>query len=599
MALPLCNPSPRQSIFKRTLPLYIHIYTYIQPCSPSASATASTASNHACVGIAWRNAEPIGLHPCIASLSLQPPGLMRSIIASIIPDQDDGEGYAWVTFQSQQLDGFSNEAELPGAETVPDEPVPPVGRCLRPTRTVTDSMEQELLSQLTVLDEVPVPATSVAEAGKAAKVVNPKHQLSIQTAMAMSTAKPNSASVPDNLEVEVAQELGEPAEGAPSAPPSAQPEPSAQPSAQLVQADGVQHPGKPGKLECEAEGPLESHEPPTLPDSFAARSSAERCKGPKVVKSMAESFLFEEDCFETLFQEEGEDKVLKIYDAITSDTFSTSFSGVEAAGTAVNCLRQAWSNKTGMALQPTAATYQIEWNRDCVAELLPHCKKYATCLFRNIAQFYRAELKEIVERLLQQPQMAVEVLAPLLVNKRAMKLEAWCETHERVCSLRTCRRHLAGTSCRPWSRKGVGLGSGDPEILYTLAWIGLRLMLEDTEIVSENVKTVGAAGLGSFVASAARADNEGDENPVMDAGLGNLFLRFLAPMYHLETTVLDPSMIGDPFSRDREFVKMYHKVKVLSRLSPISRFQKRFYRACAWSWQSLLMKISSGFGIFS
>ena len=124
--------------------------------------------------------------------------------------------------------------------------------------------------------------------------------------------------------------------------------------------------------------------------------------------------------------------------------------------------------------------------------------------------------------------------------------------------------------------------------MYTLAWLGLRLVLEDAEVISEHVRTIGSAGLSAFASSAADEVPEGAASGVTDAGIGNLLLRFLSPMYFLETTILDPSMLGDPFSREREFVKMYHKGKVLSRLSPISRFQKRFYRACNWSWKSFL-----------
>ena len=47
--------------------------------------------------------------------------------------------------------------------------------------------------------------------------------------------------------------------------------------------------------------------PPEVPDSFRVRDPAERNTGAKVVNSMAESFLFEQDCFDTLLEEEGED----------------------------------------------------------------------------------------------------------------------------------------------------------------------------------------------------------------------------------------------------------------------------------------------------
>ena len=121
-----------------------------------------------------------------------------------------------------------------------------------------------------------------------------------------------------------------------------------------------------------------------------------------------------------------------------------------------------------------------------------------------------------------------------------------------------------------------------------MAWIGLRLMLEESEVLSENVRSAGGLGMTAFAGSSASSSTSLEQPGVNDAGLGNLLLRFLAPIYHMDTTILDPTMLGDPFSREREFVKMRHRVKVLSQLSPITRFQKRFYRACCWSWESIM-----------
>ena len=314
-----------------------------------------------------------------------------------------------------------------------------------------------------------------------------------------------------------------------------------------------------------------------LPRSFFVDPNRSR----KVVRSLAEAFMFESDCIETIWDEDGDEAVHKLMDAMQDDTMSTAFSGIEAAGTAMQCLRRALSDLTGQDVPKQKVHHQIEWNKDCQSELVPLAKLEGTCVFPNIATFFRNELESTVEACLQKPAMAVEVLGPLISERKAMKLDAHCLTHNRVCSLRHSKRHVAGTSCKPWSKKGSGLGAADPEIVFTLAWIGLVLMLEDDEVLSENVRSQGGAGAGAGVSSSA-------SRPVVDAGLGNLLLRFLSPMYHLETTVLDPSMIGEPFSREREFVKMRHKAKCLSTCSPISQFQKRFFRMCQWSWKSAL-----------
>lgn len=312
-----------------------------------------------------------------------------------------------------------------------------------------------------------------------------------------------------------------------------------------------------------------------LPSSFQIDPHRNR----KVVTTMAESFMFEQDCLETILEEDGEEKVLSIYDAMCEDTMSTAFSGIEAASTAANMLRQAWSARLGVPFQRQPMTFMIEWNQQCINELLPMAQKHGICLFTNVASFYSDELKPTIDDLMQNPSMAVEVLAPVLSANKAMKLSAFCATHGKECTIHSSARHIAGTSCKPWSRKGANMGQADPEMLFTLAWIGLMIALQCGEIISENVKTQGS--------SSSCSDNPAS---VQDAGLGNLLLRFLSPFYFMERVVLSPKMLGDPFQREREFVKMVHRMKAPEVISPLSRFCKRFFRICQWSWKSVLFE---------
>ena len=339
-------------------------------------------------------------------------------------------------------------------------------------------------------------------------------------------------------------------------------------SQQDGQHHAVNHAGKQDDLQDEHEQDSRVQ----LPDSFQVSPNRDR----KVVKTMAESFMFENDCLETLWDEDGEDKIHSIIDALQTDTMSTSFSGIEAAGTSMQILRKSLADLTGIDIPRQRFLYQVEWNQECQQELLGLAVEHDCCLFPNIASFYRDELQSTVDACLKNPAMTVEVLGPLISEKKAMKLDAPCLTHGKNCTMKHSKRHVAGTSCKPWSVKGSGLAAADPEIVFTMAWLGLRIMLEDDEVLSENVKSPSSTSTSS-----------GDSS-VVDAGLGNLLLRFLSPLYHMETTVLDPSMIGDPFSRQREFVKMRHKVKCVCQLSPMSAFNKRFFRLCQWSWKSYL-----------
>lgn len=64
----------------------------------------------------------------------------------------------------------------------------------------------------------------------------------------------------------------------------------------------------------------------------------------------------------------------------------------------------------------------------------------------------------------------------------------------------------------------------------------------------------------------------------------------------MEKVVLSPYMIGAPIHRDREFVKLVHKQKAAGVVSPLSRFCKRFFRLCQWSWKSVILR-PSDFGL--
>ena len=323
-----------------------------------------------------------------------------------------------------------------------------------------------------------------------------------------------------------------------------------------------------------------SPERPTLelPEAFRVNEKRDR----KIVTSMAESALFFEDCLSTLVSEEDELKLGRLFDALQEDSMSTAFSGVEAAASAMHWLRHSWGKVAGGDFGVQKVLHQIEWNEACCQELLPMATQNDTCLFQNIQMFFRDELQDTIEKLLKKPHLASEVLGPLLSQKRAMKREAYCLTHKRICCLKPAKRHVAGTSCKPYSRKGSGLSQMDPETIFTLAWIGLRLELQEAIVISENVKTTG----GPTIASVAKGDGS-QPLSVFDAGLGNLIIRFLSEHYWMEVTILDPSLLGFPFSREREFIVMRHKVKCLPQISPLSRFQRRFYRACDWSWKQI------------
>lgn len=131
-----------------------------------------------------------------------------------------------------------------------------------------------------------------------------------------------------------------------------------------------------------------------------------------------------------------------------------------------------------------------------------------------------------------------------------------CHTNGKRCTIRSARMNVAGTSCTAHSSIGNRMVFEDVTVLAALAWVGLRLMLNEIVILHENVS--------SF--------------PVW-------FLRyFLVDVYWLESTILHPWLHGWAVRRERRYTVMRHRVFSLAEISPLSRFLKHFDRVCKWSW---------------
>ncbi|CAJ1394904.1 unnamed protein product [Effrenium voratum] len=179
-------------------------------------------------------------------------------------------------------------------------------------------------------------------------------------------------------------------------------------------------------------------------------------------------------------------------DWLEDATHSSAFSGIAAPETALlgfHHALQARLPKRKVAL-PKLLSF-CEWNTECQAELetLACGIEQNTCIFTDIAQFFRPELYEVLEELKKKPSMAVEVLSPLLAAQSAMRRKAHCARHSKLCFIGTARMHTAGSSCTAHSKQGKQLGLADPNVLHLLAWIGLRLEVQEYEISLENVES--------------------------------------------------------------------------------------------------------------
>ena len=102
--------------------------------------------------------------------------------------------------------------------------------------------------------------------------------------------------------------------------------------------------------------------------------------------------------------------------------------------------------------------------------------------------FWNDDVQKVIKQLSSRPELAMDVLSKAIMENKAVKLEAWCHRHGKQCKLQTAKRHLAGTICIAFSRRGSGLGVSDPTILPTLSWCALRRRCQEASVIQENVR---------------------------------------------------------------------------------------------------------------
>ena len=149
-----------------------------------------------------------------------------------------------------------------------------------------------------------------------------------------------------------------------------------------------------------------------------------------------------------------------------------------------------------------------------------------TCVFADVAAFFTPQVKEVVAELYKKPSFAVEVLAPLICNRQAVSRRAWCVRHKQNCYYKTAHKHTAGSSCTAHSKQGKQRSLADKNVIHLLAWIAMRLEVQEAEIDLENVE--------SFPTS------------MLD--------RFLGALYYIEAQVLDPRLFGFLFLSAQVFL---------------------------------------------
>lgn len=349
-----------------------------------------------------------------------------------------------------------------------------------------------------------------------------------------------------------------------------------------------------------------------------------------VATSLADSMNFWDHCLDVL--DDGDSNALmNLVDSMQADTMSTSFSGVEAPRVALNCLHWRLEERIGAKIPKPANLFMVEWDKEAQEELKLldlDCHSSVAdrpCLFSDISAFWSPDLQPIIHQLKSKPTMAVDVLAPRIAQGNATTRVAYCCQHGKKCSLKVARRHLAGSSCVAHSKRGAGLSLADPGVVHLLAWISIRLDLQEAHILQENTKGFPVEILKRFLFRHYWIDVE-----VLDACLfgvpqasqGDCIFSFTFDCVvfqtvseHLSLRSLTARHVNSSWfcfktsftgfdlctmqARERQFISMKHRVKVLTEVSPLSQFNKRFYRACSWHWREYFFLGSDVDGVIS
>ena len=282
-----------------------------------------------------------------------------------------------------------------------------------------------------------------------------------------------------------------------------------------------------------------------------------------IVNSLKEAFDFWDNAIDVLCDNKDDEECHQLLGKLASeleeDSLSTAFSGIGAPETATNVTRYRLGKRLGRDLKHKHASlgHMVEWKTSSQEECKLIGKHHGCCVFGDIGQFFRQVIKDgVLKQIIAKPQVAVSLLTPLILSGQAMSTHGDCLVHGKKCAMKTCNRHVAGTSCRPFSRRGAGLSTSDGDMIYTLAWAGLRRVLQEPDLTQENV--------------------EGCPVELIDGLLGDL--------YFIDKVVIDSSSTGTPAARRRQFLRLRHKVRILSETSPISTFAKRFFRAVSFHW---------------
>ena len=218
---------------------------------------------------------------------------------------------------------------------------------------------------------------------------------------------------------------------------------------------------------------------------------------------------------------------------------STSFSGIDSPHVATKCLAHKLqallpNRRVSDGLRPL---WSCEIDKACREELLVMPGAEYMCCFGDINDFWHALIRQKAVLLMKRSHTALEILNGLLekANANTMTRTAYCWKHKRPCTAQVADIHIAGTPCPAYSTLGKGAKVHDKTIVPTMAWVGMRLMLQEAIWIQENVP--------GFI-----------EDTLIES-LGHL--------YWIEISQSQNKDLGWPTSRSRQWIIGRHKQKTV------------------------------------
>eukprot|EP00435_Cladocopium_sp_Y103_P030918 s722_g7.t1 len=248
-------------------------------------------------------------------------------------------------------------------------------------------------------------------------------------------------------------------------------------------------------------------------------------------------------------------------------SMSTSYSGVGAPEATMHVLRHTMVDMFGPDVPMPKVLFQCEYDEHCRAELFRYAQLPGgsdACVFGDLCEFFVDSIKDTITELKARPELAFEVLAKMVATGEAVKTHAYCHKHKKICfATFGCFQtmafvHTAGTSCIAYAPNGNMKGVRDVSILPFLAWIGLRIKLQEPILLHENSKRF----------------------PV------SIMQRLLGHIYHIDDTDVDALVYGGVVRRERKLTRFVHREKAFYVCkAKFADFNARFYRESLMHWR--------------